>query len=365
MFKKYKHYYNDIRTQENVSRHNEAEEMVRWMKLITIDTKIDDCKQMKELIPVAGLFQGRMDGNPKDEEGKTFQELQEQFPAWNAQSMAEGIRHLAEIGASGQQYVFDVYSDAEIAEDASREAVRLVHFPGDPRKPFVLICAGGAYVSVCSLSEAFPVAKRLNELGITAFALNYRTSPRPGETPALPTALQDVAAAVKFIESNGDLLGQTCMNYAICGFSAGGNLVDTWGLSSCGYGAFGMPRPDAIFSNYAVTSLKSLTEERDRFFLNIMFGAGFDPSLIDRYDVISNITEDYPATYLTACEDDDMVSVEHSRLLAKKLSEAGVPNAVQIGTKGGHGYGDGRGTDVFGWVDQAAAFLETHVKSDT
>ena len=38
--------------------------------------------------------------------------------------------------------------------------------------PFAVICPGGAYQVVCSYIEGTPIARRLNELGISAFRMN-------------------------------------------------------------------------------------------------------------------------------------------------------------------------------------------------
>ena len=44
--------------------------------------------------------------------------------------------------------------------------------------PFAVICPGGAYQVVCSYIEGTPIARRLNELGISAFIVYYRVRKR-------------------------------------------------------------------------------------------------------------------------------------------------------------------------------------------
>lgn len=322
--------------------------------MLSKDTNIDEIKKKKELQQFAPYFSGRLDGQKKDEEGKTFAELNAMFPTWNPDSMIEGVKRLEKIGTMDGEHIYSVYSEDEIKKENTLQNVKVIHFPGECDKPYVIVCAGGAYMSVCSLTEAFPVAARFNELGYTAFVLNYRTS--SGKGAVIPKPLEDVAAAVKYINKNLSKFNLTSNRYAIAGFSAGGNLVNTWGLQSCGYGKYQVEKPEVIFSCYTVSSLKSLLNTDGEMFLNIMFGENYEKKLIDQYDVLSNITKDYPPCYINACEDDDTVSVEQSVKLHEKLTECGVLNKIWIGQHGGHGYGDGRGTDVEGWIDEAVKF---------
>jgi len=47
---------------------------------------------------------------------ETLKKLQERMPAWYAGDMAYGLERLTEIDESGEQYIFSVYSKAEINE---------------------------------------------------------------------------------------------------------------------------------------------------------------------------------------------------------------------------------------------------------
>ncbi len=329
-------------------------------EMFTIDTNIDDCKKCEELKEFADLFQGRRDGQPKDEEGKTFAELQEMFPAWNPDSMLMGLERLAEIGKTQGQHVYSVYSEEEIAADPTKEVVKIIHYPGKKDAPSVIACAGGAYMSVCSLAEAFPVAAEFNRMGYHVFVLNYRTS--DGKSGAIPMPTEDMAAAVTYIQNHMSELGMENDRYAVTGFSAGGNLVCTWGLKNVGYEKYHVKRPDAVFANYALTSLIEVEKTDGRMILDIMFGKNYSSADVKNYDIISNIDADYPPCYITACEDDDTVPCMHSTILYDRLQEVKVPSELNLGKTGGHGYGNGGGTDVAGWTGRAAAFWEKLAK---
>lgn len=95
-------------------------------------------------------------------------------PAWNPRSMAKGFQAIASHLDAGIPMKQEIYSIEERKADPTKERTGLLWFPAGKKGPFALVCAGGAYLSVASLVEAFPVARRLNELGITAFVMQYR-----------------------------------------------------------------------------------------------------------------------------------------------------------------------------------------------
>ena len=61
--------------------------------------------------------------------------------------------------------------------------------------PFAVICPGGGYSIVCSFIEGTPVARRLNELGISAFIVYYRVKKKA----RFPHPQEDLARAVREI----------------------------------------------------------------------------------------------------------------------------------------------------------------------
>lgn len=240
-------------------------------------------------------------------------------------------------------------------ENAFLEQVRLIWFPGEGEKPYVILCAGGSYQSVCSMVEAFPAAAALNRAGYTAFVLNYRTDTGTGEA-VMPKPLEDLAEALKYVDTHREEFGLKHGNYAAAGFSAGANLVNLWGLDRCGYRHYHARKPDVLFCSYTVSSVKALDQEKEKVFLETMFGRGYGREALEQYDVLSNLTEDYPACYINACGDDEAVPVSQSEMLHERLAELGVENRMEIGKSGGHGYGIGRGTDVEGWLERAINF---------
>ena len=324
---------------------------------LTKDMKIDEIKKIPELVQVSDYFTGRRDGNEKDEEGCTFQYLNDKYNTWNPQCMIYGVEALIRNGKNGKNCVYSVYSQDEIAADPTRKDVKLIAFPGEKEKPFVILCAGGAYHAVCSIVEAFPVAAKFSSMGYPVFCLNYRTW-KSWDEQVLPMALEDLAAAVKFISSRKDELGLGQDDYAVGGFSAGGNLTAEFGIAENGYKKYGLKKPDVLFCIYAVLNLKDILEKNETYLIETMFGRGADRETVEKYDVITRLDKEYPPCYLVAAEDDDMVDPENSRKMYSELSKKNIPAKLEIGKSGGHGFGLGDGTSLEGWVERGIGFWE-------
>ena len=121
--------------------------------------------------------------------------------------MVYGLRQLEQICASGGQVLFDVYDSKEVQESPDKECVKLIYFPAkqcnNGSRKTIILAAGGAYGSVCSMVESFPVAARLAELGVDAFCLNYRVA----DGKALfPRPMEDMGAACQFLMQHQDTL---------------------------------------------------------------------------------------------------------------------------------------------------------------
>ena len=143
---------------------------------------------------------------------------------WNAESMADGWNYLSDKAKSGKVF-YDIYTAEELAADPSKKLTGIAAFPLDKKAKFCLVCAGGGYGSVCSMVEAYPVIKALNEMGYAAFSLQYRV----GKDAKAPNPMDDLAQAVRYILDNADELNVDTSGYAVMGFSAGGHLTASFG----------------------------------------------------------------------------------------------------------------------------------------
>jgi acetyl esterase/lipase len=85
--------------------------------------------------------------------------------------------------------------------------------------PAIIVCPGGAFQYRAS-HEGEPIAKWLNQIGITAFVLNYRVAPY---TPF--TSIKDAVRAVRYVRYHALELNIDPERIGMIGFSAGGYLT--------------------------------------------------------------------------------------------------------------------------------------------
>ena len=222
---------------------------------------------------------------------------------------------------------------------------------------------------VCNCLEGYPVAAHFNRLGYNVFVLNYRI----GGKQLFPKPMEDLAQALKFIFSNKEQFGLLTDRYALGGFSAGGNLICIWGTEQNGYAHYNLPAPVVMFPIYPAINnaminenisgdplMKKIQEMASKKYLKTMFGKNPDPSFMDSFNVDSSINERFPKCFIAANKDDEQISFQHSVRLKQLLDQFQIPAELMLGQRGGHGFGDGVGTDCEGWVEAAARFLEKY-----
>lgn len=275
------------------------------------------------------------------------------------------LKRVCEVTGSGRNIVYNVYSKEQIAGLPELNEAKLIHLPGDPDKPFVLVCPGGGYAREWVLVEGYPVAEQLNRMGYTAFILIYRT----GQTGLLPKPMDDMAQALRFIQNRSFEFQVKADDYAVLGFSAGGHLVTQWGTRENGYRKYGLKKPGALLLGYPAISTDVLYDslqgnrnavytESMRKFLERTGGAGFTKESLRIYSAEHSMDQEYPGVYLVHCQDDPVVPVKSSYVMKECLNKYQIQNITRFPEHGGHSFGIGNGTGASGWLKEAIDFWE-------
>lgn len=196
----------------------------------------------------------------------------------------------------------------------------------------VIVCPGGGYVKKAP-HEGAPVARMLNDAGISAFVLDYRVAPCPHDAPLL-----DALRAIRVVRRMG------YDRVAILGFSAGGNLA------CCAATRYtqGNPRaedpierissrPDALISCYSVVSMMNHTHIGS---VCALLGDAYKNLALQRlYSAEQHVTADTPPAFIWHTAEDASVPAENSLNLAAAYGRCGILYELHIFPHGKHGLG--------------------------
>ena len=224
---------------------------------------------------------------------------------------------------AGETIFYDIYTDAEKAEDPAKEDTGLFFFKGEPGEKFAVCNAGGAFAYVGAMQDSFPHALELSKKGYNAFALIYR--------PGAQTACEDLARAITFIFEHAEELEVDKDCYSLWGGSAGARMA-AW-LGTYGPSAFGggdLPQPGAV---------------------------------VMQYTGLSDYSAEDPPTFACVGDNDGIASWRTMQARLDALSSLGVPTEFHHYPGLGHGFGLGTGTSAEGWLDLAVQFWENQMEA--
>ena len=219
---------------------------------------------------------------------------------------------------------------------------------GTNKHPFAILVPGGGYGMVCSFIEGVPIAKKLNEKGISAFILYYRTRKKA----KYPAPMDDLARAVKEIFDKAEEYNLDTNNYSIWGASAGGHLVSSFGTDNIGYLKYGLPKPGTLVLIYPVITMnKEFTHLGTH---DTLLGSKTSEAMEYMTSVEKHIHKDYPKTFVWCSQADKVVPYRLE--LDKALNEHNIPHELKIYENVDHGVGPGTGTSAEGWINEAIEF---------
>ena len=271
-----------------------------------------------------------------------------------------GLNLLIEHYNQGVQVSFPLYSDAEITEDPTRAQARLFYFPGEqPGGKYALVVSGNFLECTGRVKEGCGTANQLHEMGYAVFVLQYRAGRRLKDN----ANYQDLVRAVQFITAHAGELGVRPEDYALVGYSAGGQLCGIFGTDRMGYSNYGLPKPGALLLAYPIVDY--MYSKPGFFYVYDGARPGDDLAPGDYYyniDLPAEVTAGFPATYHWFGKNDltlgALIPPLQGPLLDKALEKNGVMHQMTVYDNAPHGVGVGTGTDAENWLTEAAAFWE-------
>lgn len=251
--------------------------------------------------------------------GDTLGELQlTWYNNIDPEETVEIVNTLWQRAEAGETVFYDIYTEAEKAQDPDKADTGLFFFKGEAGAPFAVCNAGGGFAYVGAMQDSFPHALELSKRGYNAFALIYR--------PGAQTACEDLARAIAWIFAHAEALEVDTEGYSLWGGSAGARMA-AW-LGSYGPGAFGeedLPRPAAV---------------------------------VLQYTGHAEYTPEDPPTFACVGESDWIANWRTMERRLQALQDLGIPTEFHHYPGLPHGFGLGTGTVAEGWLDEAVAFWE-------
>ncbi len=202
------------------------------------------------------------------------------------------------------------------------------------KRPTVIVCPGGGY-AFTSDREAEPIALRFNAAGMNAVVVRYSVAP-----VRFPTALLEVATAVRYVREEGVQYGCDPDKVFLIGFSAGGHLAASYGnfwnqpfVTQALGCAPAQLRPNGQILAYPVITSGPFAHH-DSF--HNLLGDRYEAEK-DSVSLEKSVSEATPPTFLWHTQPDDCVPVENALLFVSALHKAGIQTEFHLFPAGGHG----------------------------
>ena len=185
---------------------------------------------------------------------------------------------------------------------------------GEESVPAIILCPGGGYVSLVT-TKMTPIAEWLNDHGISAFILIYRTPKKRSE------AFQDIQRAVRIVRARAAEWNIDPRRVGVMGSSAGGHLAAR------------------VSTGFDIEAYEEV-DELDGVSCKPDFTVLLYPAYMNKGEVLSKefaVSNELSPTLIVSAKDDKGF-FPGSQIYAEALKEAGASIRVHFFEKGGHGF---------------------------
>ncbi len=225
----------------------------------------------------------------------------------------------------------------------------------------VIICPGGGYSRLAMDHEGTAVAKKFNDIGVTAFVLTYRLPSDAIMVDKTIGPLQDAQRAIQILRERAQEWGINPSRIGIVGFSAGGHLASTaithFDKAVIDNKSNISLRPDFGVLIYPVISFGPIghTGSKDN-----LIGKTPTPEMVDLYSNEKQVTANTPPAFLVHAEDDKTVPVMNSIVFYEAMVKAGVKGELHLFQAGGHGFGLINKTTKAEWFNNCKDWMDAN-----
>lgn len=214
----------------------------------------------------------------------------------------------------------------------------------------IVVCPGGSYFWHDMEHEGKEVGEWLQQQGISAFVLRYRTAYVPAFITGFrwvfrghryPDAQNDLLQTLRLLRRDAHIWNIDTTKIGAMGFSAGGHLV-----MSAAELFDKSERPAFIVPIYPVVTMQPPYVHRRSRRALLGDNRKHNKLLRDSLSLELHVPDDCPPVFLVNCKDDPIVQYQNSELLDSALTAKGINHKYIQYEAGGHGFGasDTKGT---------------------
>lgn len=202
--------------------------------------------------------------------------------------------------------------------------------------PAIIVCPGGGYSYCVVDKEGSEIAEWLNQHGISALVLKYRTpNNREG-------AFQDVQRALSLTRANAAEWKIDPKRLGVIGFSAGGNLA---------------AKASAAVQSPSYPELDAIDQQSCRPDFAILVYPAYLDDKAGHVASDLNLKASIPPTLIVHSED-DKTHVIGSKVYHDALNASKIAHEFKLYPTGGHGYGLRCERDAKVWPEDALRWLQ-------
>lgn len=225
----------------------------------------------------------------------------------------------------------------------------------------IVICPGGGYSILSMENEGYAIARKFNEIGITAFILKYRLPSDSIMVDKTIGPLQDAQRAVQLVRQRAKEWALNTDRVGIIGFSAGGHLAST-AITHFDKAVIDNKdnvnlRPDFAILMYPVISFGELAHKGSK---DNLVGKTPTPEMVDLYSNEKQVTANTPPTFLVHAQDDRTVPVMNSVVFYEAMVKAKVKGELHLYQAGGHGFGLNNKTTKDEWFERCKNWMDAN-----
>ena len=225
----------------------------------------------------------------------------------------------------------------------------------------VIICPGGGYMHLAIDHEGYAVAKKFNEIGVTAFVLTYRL-PSDAIMPDKSIGpLQDAQRSIQLVRQRAKEWGIDTARVGMIGFSAGGHLTSV-AITHFNKAVIENKDNISLRPSFGILLYPAITfgPEMRRSSKESLLGKSPSVEMMDFFSSEKNVTPATPPMFLVHAQDDRSVPVANSIIFYQAMIKAGVKGELHIYQAGGHGFGLVNKTTKYDWFEGCKHWMDAN-----